>query len=78
MTDRSATPVAAIHKAREIGLDAGLRYVYAGNVPGDLGENTYCHSCNELLIRRYGFSVEENKVAGGKCPHCSAKIDGRF
>jgi pyruvate formate lyase activating enzyme len=78
MTDRPPTPVETIHAARDIGLDVGLRYVYAGNVPGDVGENTYCHSCNELLIRRYGFSVEENKIKDGKCQHCSAKIDGRF
>jgi pyruvate formate lyase activating enzyme len=78
MTDRPATPVETIHAARDIGLDAGLRYVYAGNVPGDVGENTYCYNCSGLLVRRYGFSIEENKVADGKCPRCSAKIDGRF
>ncbi len=78
MTDRSATPVETIHMARDIGLDAGLRYVYAGNVSGDVGENTFCYSCSELLVRRNGFIVEENKVTGGKCPHCGARIDGRF
>lgn len=72
------TPIEVIHKAREIGLDCGLRYVYAGNVPGDVGENTYCYNCGGLLIKRYGFYVEENRVKESRCPDCGVKIDGRF
>ena len=48
------TPLDTIHRAREIGLRTGLRYVYVGNVPGDEGENTYCYHCAKLLIRRHG------------------------
>lgn len=70
------TPVATLRRARQIGLDAGLRYVYEGNVPGEGGENTYCPGCCELLIRRYGFHIEENKVRDGKCPSCATIIDG--
>ena len=70
------TDMEVIHKAREIGLDAGLRYVYAGNLPGDSGENTYCFNCNELLVKRYAFSILENKIVDLKCPVCGAKIDG--
>jgi pyruvate formate lyase activating enzyme len=73
------TPQEKIHKAREIGFDSGLRYVYAGNLPGDIGENTYCYNCNELLIKRYLFDVLENKITKEKkCPNCGAKIDGVF
>ncbi len=72
------TDVEIIHKAREIGLDTGLRYVYAGNIPGDIGENTYCYNCGGLLIRRYGFKVDDNRIIDSKCPDCGVKIDGRI
>jgi pyruvate formate lyase activating enzyme len=55
LTDRPSTPVATLTLAREIGLNAGLRYVYTGNVPGDTGENTFCHGCGEIVIERVGF-----------------------
>ncbi len=71
-----STPDETLHKGREIGLDAGLRYVYIGNVPGDEGENTYCYNCGELLIRRYVFDVLENKIVNSKCPSCGITIDG--
>jgi len=76
MTDRPPTPVSVLQRAREIGLEEGLRYVYSGNVPGDEGENTYCYSCHTVLIRRWGFSVLENRIRDGKCPECGAEIDG--
>ncbi len=76
MKDLPPTPIDTIHKARKIGLEAGLRYVYAGNLPGDSGENTYCYSCGELLIDRYLFSINENRIKDSKCPKCGAKIDG--
>ncbi len=66
-------------KAGEIGLAAGMKYLYLGNMPDRVGqwENTRCHSCNTTLIRRRGFYVLENKVpADGKCPNCSAVIPG--
>ena len=66
----------ASYNSREIGLDVGLRYVYEGNVPGEGGENTYCYQCGELLIRRYGFQILENKIRDSRCPRCGAKIDG--
>lgn len=70
------TPVETLHRARQIGLKAGLRYVYTGNVPGDEGENTYCYNCGRLLIGRYGYRIEEFNLENGKCTHCQAKIDG--
>ncbi len=76
MNDIPPTPVSTLQKAREIGLSAGLRYVYTGNVMGDEGESTYCHRCGKALLRRYGFSVLENHIIDSKCKFCQAHIDG--
>ncbi|MFC1591858.1 AmmeMemoRadiSam system radical SAM enzyme [Thermodesulfobacteriota bacterium] len=76
LTDRSRTPVETLVAARSIGLEAGLRYVYTGNIPGDAGENTYCYECGELLIQRSGFQIIENTLQNRTCPQCSAYIDG--
>ncbi|NPA95577.1 MAG: AmmeMemoRadiSam system radical SAM enzyme [Thermodesulfobacteria bacterium] len=76
MIDRQPTPVATLRKAREIGLEEGLKYVYEGNVPGEGGENTFCPSCGELVIARYGFAIMENRLRQGKCPKCNEPIDG--
>lgn len=78
VNDIPSTSTDILDKAREIGREAGLRYVYTGNLPGDDGENTYCYKCGKLLIRRYGFRVLENVLIDGKCPECGAKIDGVF
>lgn len=76
LTDRGPTPAATLRRAREIGLEAGLHYVYTGNIPGDQGENTYCHQCGELLIERYGFSMRWRTVTKGACSHCGAELAG--
>jgi pyruvate formate lyase activating enzyme len=76
MTDRPRTPSATLQRARQIGLEAGLSYVYEGNVPGEGGENTNCPSCGELLIERHGFYLIKNRIEMGKCPGCAAVIDG--
>ena len=76
LTDQPRTPVSTLRRARDIGLGEGLRYVYEGNVPGEGGENTFCYNCNTLLIKRLGFSIVENTIKDGKCPHCQAVIDG--
>lgn len=76
LIDLSRTPVTIMRRAREIGLEAGLRYVYEGNVPGETGENTYCHKCKKTLIQRYGYRIQKNKIKNSKCPYCEAKIDG--
>jgi len=70
------TPIPILHKARRIGLEAGLRYVYEGNVPGGEGENTYCHSCGKTLIRRHAYQIQENNIQDSRCAGCGAKIDG--
>lgn len=71
-----ATPVSTLSMAREIGLNAGLKYVYTGNVPGDEGENTFCYNCGQLIIKRAGYMIFDNKVINQRCPHCDAPIDG--
>jgi len=76
MTDVPPTPKETLHRAREIGIKEGLRYVYTGNIPGDVGESTYCYSCGRLLIERYGFFVRANHIKDGKCPGCGAEVDG--
>jgi len=76
LIDLPRTPVTILRRAREIGLEAGLRYVYEGNVPGENGENTYCYNCGKLLIRRFGYSILENKIKNSACTYCGTKIDG--
>ncbi|MCG6892298.1 MAG: AmmeMemoRadiSam system radical SAM enzyme [Desulfobacteraceae bacterium] len=76
MTDVPPTPVETLRRARDIGLNAGLRYVYPGNVPGEDGESTDCWQCGSRLIHRWGFSIRDNRVRRGRCPDCGAAIDG--
>src|SRR5574341_1088861 len=75
LTDQPGTPVKTLQRARQIGLESGLRYVYEGNVPGE-GEETTCWSCKKSLVRRTGFFVEANNLREGRCPSCGAVIDG--
>ncbi len=70
------TPVSTLIKAREIALDAGMKYVYLGNVPGTKAENTYCASCGKVVIERRGFKVISNNLENGKCKYCKDKIYG--
>ncbi len=70
------TPIATLKRARDIGLDAGLLYVYEGNVPGRGGENSSCPACGAGLVLRHGFSVMDNRLAHGLCPECSLPIAG--
>lgn len=78
LTDRPATPVETLRRARDIGLAEGLDYVYEGNIPGEGGENTYCPSCKEEIITRWGFSIRQNRLHNGQCPGCGQKIAGTW
>ena len=81
MTDPEETPAATLKRAAEIGREAGLRFVYAGNLPGEVDglENTYCPSCRELLIERYGYRIRKYNIAeDGSCPKCHAQVPGRW
>ena len=76
LMDRPPTPVETLIRAREIGIKAGLKYVYTGNVPGESGEKTFCDQCDHLLIDRWGFCVQNNRIKNGKCPQCGAAVNG--
>jgi pyruvate formate lyase activating enzyme len=68
-------------RATAIGREAGLKYVYAGNLPGKVGslENTRCHTCGKTLIERYGYAIDEYSLtADGTCPACHTPIPGRW
>lgn len=73
------TDARTLLRAAEIGQEAGLHYVYTGNLPGMTGtfENTFCHCCGDLLVTRYGYHIRNNKLAGtGRCPKCNTAIPG--
>ena len=72
------TDTDSIKRAMEIGKNAGLKYVYGGNVAGTDYENTRCPGCGETVLERNGFSVIDEKLAGGCCRSCGRKIDGVF
>jgi len=76
MLDIPRTPLETIHRARKIGLQIGLRYVYTGNIPGDEGEHTYCYNCKAILIHRFGYEILANYIRDSRCPYCGAIIDG--
>jgi pyruvate formate lyase activating enzyme len=81
MTSPDDTSPEDLLRAAAIGREAGLRYVYAGNLPGSVGdlEDTHCHQCGELLIRRFGYAIEEYKLTPqGNCPACHTTIPGRW
>lgn len=70
------TPVADLEKAFKIAKDAGMKYVYIGNVPSANGENTYCYNCGELLVERDGYQIMAESLKDNKeCPKCGANID---
>lgn len=70
------TPVSTLERAWRIAKEAGLEYVYVGNMPGHRLDNSYCPSCGALLIRRMGFDVLRNVIQKGRCPVCSRSIPG--
>jgi pyruvate formate lyase activating enzyme len=75
MVSYPPTPVERLEEACRIGRDAGLHFVYLGNVPGE-GEVTHCPACNEPVILRSGYRVRENRLTDNACPACGEAIDG--
>ncbi|MDO8963462.1 MAG: AmmeMemoRadiSam system radical SAM enzyme [Coriobacteriia bacterium] len=73
-TDVPPTPLATLRRTREIGHDAGLRYVYLGNVDEPGGEDTVCPVCGALAVRRNGFAVLDDRVRDGACPRCGEAL----
>lgn len=76
LNNLNETPVSAIENAYNTAKDCGLQYVYIGNVPGHKFENTFCHSCNKLIIGRMGYLILENYIEKGKCKFCKTDIPG--
>jgi pyruvate formate lyase activating enzyme len=78
MTGPDNTSVKTLIRAAEIGYAAGLKFVYAGNLPGRVGkfENTFCPNCKATLIERFGFHVLKNRITDGACPDCGTRIPG--
>ncbi len=76
LADLSPTPLKTLLKAGQIARDAGLHYVYVGNIQEDAGEDTFCAVCGKLLIKRAGYTVLEDNIVEGKCKYCGAKIPG--
>lgn len=81
MTDPSDTTPAMLMRAAQLGTDAGLKYVYAGNLPGhvDALEHTRCSGCGEPLVLRHGYLIQDYRLtADGACPRCAMKVPGRW
>ena len=81
MSDPENTTPEMLVAAAEIGQRNGLRYVYAGNIPGRVGdlENTRCHQCRATLIERYGYHIQSYRITPvGTCPDCGTAIPGRW
>ena len=81
MTDPENTKPETLMRAVQIGKKAGLRNVYAGNLPGEVGdfENTRCYNCRQLLVERYGYLIMGyHLTSNGCCPACGRRIPGRW
>jgi pyruvate formate lyase activating enzyme len=76
LLDISRTSPKMLKRAREIGLEEGLRYVYEGNIPGSDGEHTYCYNCKKPVIKRYGYTIIEYNIKNNSCIYCGTVIDG--
>lgn len=80
MAGHTSTSAAALLRAARIGEAEGLRFVYAGNLPGQVGpyEHTYCPRCRAVLVERRGYHIMQNRLAasGGRCPDCGQIVAG--
>jgi pyruvate formate lyase activating enzyme len=70
------TPLETLERAWTVAREAGLRFVYLGNIPGHVAENTACPSCGEILIERAGFQVSRNRLRNGRCFRCNGVVAG--
>lgn len=79
MLDRPATPIATLRRARDLAMEAGLRYVYTGNVCDLEGETTFCSGCRAPVLQREGYLPLGRSLDGeGRCRHCGTRLPGRF
>jgi pyruvate formate lyase activating enzyme len=76
LLDSVATPAESLARAEQIGKEAGLHYVYLGNVPGAKSESTFCYKCSRILIERVGYRILANHITNSCCPDCGTNIAG--
>ena len=77
ITDIPPTPVSTLEHAADIGHKAGLKFIYAGNVPGHSSENTVCYNCGRLVVKRFGYQAEIVGLQGSRCRFCGAELNFR-
>jgi len=76
LTRLPPTSIKTLENAREVALEAGLKYVTIGNVPGHVANNTYCPQCGNIVIKRTDFTMLEYNLEQGKCKFCDYSIPG--
>jgi pyruvate formate lyase activating enzyme len=76
LTSLPSTPESVLNQARQIAMDAGMKYVYIGNVPGSEAQHTYCPSCKKIVIERRGYTIITKNLKDGACGSCGTKING--
>lgn len=74
--DSRPTPISSLERAERIAKEAGLRYIYLGNVPGAKSESTFCYNCGTMLIERIGYRIAASRIENASCPDCRVKIAG--
>ena len=77
LRDKPPTPPATLRNAREAALQAGLKFVYEGNILSP-GANTFCPNCHEMLVRRRWNAIEDYRISKGCCEHCGERLPGVF
>ena len=77
MMDLPPTPISTLEHAYDIGRKAGLKFIYAGNVPGHQSENTFCYSCGRLIIERFGYQTKVVGLEDSRCKFCRAELNFR-
>jgi pyruvate formate lyase activating enzyme len=78
MSELPPTPVSTLEHAANIGKEAGLKFVYIGNLTGHQGENTVCYSCGNLIVKRFGYQTKTIGLTGSKCSFCGAELNFRL
>ncbi|MBA7713466.1 hypothetical protein ES703_122469 [subsurface metagenome] len=71
------TPISTLEHAFDIGHNAGLKFVYAGNVPGHKSESTFCYSCGKLIVERLGYQTKVVGLEDSRCQFCGAELNFR-
>lgn len=76
LIDLSPTPLETLLRAQRIAKAEGIKFVYLGNIPQQIGEDTICPNCGKTVIKRIGYNIIENLISDGRCPFCEQEIPG--